>query len=279
MSSKADEREREIRFEYLRPAQLNGEMERCPLVFLPIGPLEYHGPHLPVGTDPINATECALEACRRFGRGVVHPTLFWGTERERPASTLGNLGFDEDDWVVGMDFPTATWRSHYYGEEIFGLVLSSTLDMLISRGYRAIVITNGHGARNHMQTIDRLALHFSHTTDALVVWELALVVQPQEQEMRGHADLFETSLMLHYEQERVAGVKLVDTTALPPREKAIGYRDYSIVDGPGFRGEPHPDKIVVADPRDANVALGERIFEDSVSAYMELAKEALSRTT
>lgn len=52
---------REVRFEYLRPSQLNAEMKRCPLVFLPIGPLEYHGPHLPVGMDPINATQCALE--------------------------------------------------------------------------------------------------------------------------------------------------------------------------------------------------------------------------
>ncbi len=50
--------------------------------FLPVGPLEYHGPHMPVGTDGINATECARETCARLGKGVVFPTLFWGTERE-----------------------------------------------------------------------------------------------------------------------------------------------------------------------------------------------------
>ena len=98
--------EREIRIECLLPGQLNEEQKRCPLVFVPIGPLEYHGPHLPVGTDAINATQCALEACRRLGKGVVHPTLYWGTERERPEWMLESLGFERSDWIVGMDFPT-----------------------------------------------------------------------------------------------------------------------------------------------------------------------------
>ena len=56
--------EREVRYEMLRPAQLRAEMDRAPLVFLPVAPLEYHGPHLPLGMDPINAAQCALEACR-----------------------------------------------------------------------------------------------------------------------------------------------------------------------------------------------------------------------
>lgn len=71
--------EREIRIECLRPGQLNEERERCQLVFVPIGPLEYHGPHLPVGMDAINATQCALAACKKLGKGVVHPTLYRGT--------------------------------------------------------------------------------------------------------------------------------------------------------------------------------------------------------
>ena len=55
----------------LRPAQLREEMARSPLVFLPVAPLEYHGPHLPVGMDPLNAGFCAQEACRKRP-GQVH---------------------------------------------------------------------------------------------------------------------------------------------------------------------------------------------------------------
>jgi len=266
---------REIRLEYLRPAQLNEEMSKCPMVFLPIGPLEYHGPHLPVGMDPINATQAALETCRRIGKGVVHPTLFWGTERERPEWMLKSLGFKKNQWVVGMDFPTALWQSHYYSEQIFGLVLASTLEMLISRGYKLIVITNGHGAWNQLQTIDRLALEFTRNTNALVLWKLAIAMDVHEREMMGHADVFETSLMLYYEKEKLGGAPLVDLGTLPKRDKPIHYTDFSIVDGPGFSEKPHPQRIVDADPRDANAARGKKIFEETVTMYADLVAEAL----
>ena len=268
---------REIRFEYLRPVQLNEEIEKCPLVFLPIGPLEYHGPHLPVGMDPINATQCALETCRRIGKGVVHPTLFWGTERERPEWLLKSLGFRKDQWIVGMDFPTKLWESFYYSEQIFGLVLANTLEMLISHGYKLIVITNGHGAWNHLQTIERLALDFSHNTSALVVWKLATTSDVHEREMMGHADIVETSLMLHYEKETLDGAPLVDMETLPKRNKPIHYTDFSIVDGPGFSENPHPERIVEADPRDADAARGKKIFEETVTMYVDLVTDALEK--
>ncbi|HET6486559.1 MAG TPA: creatininase family protein, partial [Spirochaetia bacterium] len=149
--------DREVRFERLRPAQVNQERTRCPLVFLPIGPLEYHGPHMPVGTDPLVATNLALETCRRMGKGVVMPTLFWGTERERPEWMVESLGLPKGSWVVGMDFPTALWKSHYYPEQIFAMVVAAQLEMLIAGGYRVIVLVNGHGATNHLLTLERLA--------------------------------------------------------------------------------------------------------------------------
>jgi creatinine amidohydrolase len=267
--------DREVRFEMLRPGELNAEQKRSPLVFLPVAPLEYHGPHLPVGMDPINATQCALEACRRLGKGVVHPTLYWGTERERPDWMLESLGFKKDDWVVGMDFPTAIWKSHYQPEHLFGLVVAATLEMLIATGYKVIVMVNGHGAWNQLETLERLARHYSHTTDALVVWKLAFTLDISEKNLAGHADLFETSLMMYYEKELLGGRKLVDLSALPPRNVPIHYKDFSIVDGPGFSGKPSPDKVTATDPRDATAEKGRQVFEETVKMYVGLAEEAL----
>jgi creatinine amidohydrolase len=267
--------DREVRFEMLRPGELNAEAKRSPLVFLPVAPLEYHGPHLPVGMDPINATQCALEACRRLGKGVVHPTLYWGTERERPDWMLESLGFKKDDWVVGMDFPTAIWKSHYQPEHLFGLVVAATLEMLIATGYKVIVMVNGHGAWNQLETLERLARHYSHTTDALVVWKLAFTLDVSEKNLAGHADLFETSLMMYYEKELLGGRKLVDLSALPPRNVPIHYKDFSIVDGPGFSGKPSPDKVTATDPRDASVEKGRQVFEETVKMYVGLSEEAL----
>jgi creatinine amidohydrolase len=267
---------REFRFEMMRPGQLKEELARAPLVFLPIGPIEYHGPHLPLGMDALNATFCAQEACRRLGKGVVMPTLYMGTERERPDWMLESLGFDKGDWVVGMDFPTALWKSHYYEEQIFGLMVASTVEMLISQGYKAIVIVNGHGAWNQLETLERIAKHYSNTTGATVVWRLAVVLEISEKNLMGHADIGETSIMLHYEKEYLGGQKVVDVGTLPARSVPIRYKDFSIVDGPGFSDHPAPDKIVTMDPRDATPEKGKKIFEDTVQMYMGLAEKALT---
>ena len=271
------EKQREIRIECLRPGQLNEEQKRCPLVFVPIGPLEYHGPHLPVGTDAINATQCALEACRRLGMGVVHPTLYWGTERERPDWMLESLGFKRNDWIVGMDFPTAIWKSHYYPEHLFALVVASTVEMLIQGGYKVIVLVNGHGAWNQLETLDRLAKHYSNTTDTLIAWKLAANLDVSEKNLAGHADLFETSEMLYYQKAVYGSDSMVDLSQLPDRSVPIRYPDFSIVDGPGFSDNPSPGRVVQTDPRDATADKGKKEYEETVQDYIQLAEEALKQ--
>ena len=231
---------------------------------------------MPLGTDPIIATQCALQTCRRLGKGVVMPTLYWGTERERPSWMLESLGLKPQDWVVGMNFPTATWKSHYYPEHLFGLVLASTIEMLLSQGYKAIVIVNGHGALNQLQTVDRLAKHYSHGTGATVVWRLAHIPEVDEKNLGGHADIGETSGMLYFEKE-IFGGKIVDLSALPPRNVPLHYKDFSVVDGPGFSEHPSPDRVVKTDPRDATAEIGRKHFEDAVAMYVKLAAEALAQ--
>jgi creatinine amidohydrolase len=267
--------EREIRMEVLKPGQLNEEQARCPLVFVPVAPLEYHGPHLPVGMDAINATQCALETCRRLGKGIVHPTLFWGTERERPGWMLESLGFGSDDWIVGMDFPAAIWKSHYYPEHIFALVVASTVEMLIRTGYRIIFLVNGHGAWNHRETLERLARHYSHSTDALVVWRLAFTLDVSEETHVGHADLTETSLMMHYQKQVYGREDIVDIGQLPGRDVPLRYREFSVVDGEGFSRTPSPGRIVQSDPRDATAELGRKVFEEAVEMLVHVAADAL----
>jgi creatinine amidohydrolase len=190
---------------------------------------------------------------------------------------LESLGFEKDDWVVGMDFPTAIWKSHYQPEHLFGLVVAATLEMLIGTGYKVIVVVNGHGAWNQMETVERLARHYSHTTDSLVVQKLAFVLDISERNLAGHADIFETSLMMHFEKELFGGRKMVDLSTLPPRKVPIHYKDFSIVDGPGFSGRPSPDKVTSTDPRDATPEKGRQVFEETVKMYVALAEEALAQ--
>ena len=158
-----------------------------------------------------------------------------------------------------------------------GLVVAATLEMLISQGYKLIVIVNGHGAWNQLETLERLAQHYSHTTDTTVVWKLAFTLDISEKNLAGHADLFETSLMMYYEREVFGGRRIVDLSALPPRAVPIRYPDFSVVDGPGFSEKPSPGRVVQTDPRDATVEKGKRVFEDTVRMYVDLAEGALAK--
>ena len=194
----------ETRYEYLRPAQLLERCKACPLVIVPVGPLEYHGPHLPIGVDAINCTQVAHACCRRLGRGVVLPTMMMGTERERGPEMLEPLGFEPGTYVVGMDFPSRLWNSHYLPEEIFAIRLRAELRILIDQGYRYILIANGHGAQNQLETINRLCIELSNTTPAKLTYRLTLAKRVLAGNWAaGHADSIETSIIMHYDRGMV----------------------------------------------------------------------------
>ena len=133
---------------------------------------------------------------------------------------------------------------------------------------------NGHGAVNHLETIDRLSKDFSHTTDCLVVWQLAIPNDILKDGSAGHADIYETSMMLFY-QKFYDSNSIVDFSTLPRKNVPIHYPDFSIVDGAGFSKSPDPEKIVRNDPRDANEDLGKELFEKTVKNFIGLMEEAL----
>ncbi len=249
----------ETRYEWLRPGQLRERQHACPLVLFPLGPLEYHGPHMPLGTDPLNATYVAHACCRRLGKGVVLPTMYVGTERERDPDMLESLGFKRDDYVVGMDFPSRQWNSHYLPEEVFALVVASELRGLIRQGYTYIFIVNGHGAFNHNAVLKRLCIELSNTTSAQVDFAIGVPEQAAAAGAIGHADIAEASLVMSYNPTAV------DVGTLPPKDVPLKYADFSVVNGQGFIASK-PDRLVPKefDPRYANEQIGKEYFEKTV---------------
>lgn len=70
---------KEVRFERLRPAQMVALRDECPVAYIPLGTLEWHGLHNPLGADALQAGEIALR-CAVKG-GVVFPAVFYGESR------------------------------------------------------------------------------------------------------------------------------------------------------------------------------------------------------
>ena len=262
---------RTVHFELLRPGEIVAERERCPVVYIPMGPLEWHSFHLPVGTDALNASEVAQQVAERVG-GVVLPTFYWGTERERSPEVAQSLGFAEDDYVFGTDFPNHLMKSLYAREEFFALLVRELLDQLIELKYRLVVIVNGHGALNHVATLERLSREFCATSSARVILANAWVKETFLGFTMSHACVVETSLMMALHPD------CVDLKQLPPWPEPLQYLDYGMADAETWRGNPTPDRTLreQADPRlHASEKVGRRFIERAVDELEALVRSEL----
>ena len=56
---------RKVKYEEMTAEEVQAALEERPLVYVPIGSLEYHGSHLPVGLDTLPAHRFCLAAAER----------------------------------------------------------------------------------------------------------------------------------------------------------------------------------------------------------------------
>jgi creatinine amidohydrolase len=222
------------------------------------------------------AHRIAVRVAREVG-GVVHPAVFCGTERERSPQMLSNIGFEGDEWVVGMDFPDNSLKSLYYPEESFALIVREAIALLIEQGYRLIVLVNGHGAANQMAVLQRLEALFNAEGRVKVLFVKAFPIEYDGTGMPenegGHADLKETAAVL------ASWPDCVDMTKLPPGDQPLRNTDWAIVDGASFSGDPTPDHTVrpERDPRNATREIGEAQIESAVARLAEKVRRTLGQ--
>lgn len=263
---------RTVRFELLRPDEILAEKARCPVIYQPIGPLEWHGPHLPLGVDPLHAEA----VCRRVAEivgGLVLPTLYWGAERERDPQMLRNVGFPEDAWVVGMDHPRHSMKSLYSMEDVFGMIVRARLDLIVAQGFKIIVLVSGHAAGNHLLVLNRLAKEYTGEKRAHVLDLLAFEADEKGETNIGHAEALETSLMMLLYPESV------DLSKLPPLPEPMKNVDFGVVDGETFGGNPTPDHTLRPehDPRrTASVEKAEAKMNITVPRICDQVRAALA---
>lgn len=70
----------EVRYHMLRPDQVVARRKECPVAYIPIGTIEWHGRHNPLGADTLQAEGLAI-MCAQQGGGLVFPALYYGESR------------------------------------------------------------------------------------------------------------------------------------------------------------------------------------------------------
>ena len=117
-----------MRWEYLREEEFKDAIEKSAGVcILPVGCLEKHGQHLPVGTDAIHITEVARRAAERES-AVVFPTMYFG-EKTGAGEFAGTVIFSA---------------------ELRLKILEETCREIARNGFKKILIYNGHGGNQSM---------------------------------------------------------------------------------------------------------------------------------
>jgi creatinine amidohydrolase len=181
------------------------------VVLLPAGALEQHGPHLPLGTDAILATEMARRAAERVD-GIVAPALTYGY-KSQPRTGGGN---------------------HFCGTtSLDGATLVATVRDLVRElarhGARRVAVIDGHYENQMFLTegID-LAVRDAGAADFRVLkMRYCETIRPETLTRifphgfpgldLEHAGVLETALMLHLFPDRVdMGRVPGDPPAAPP---------------------------------------------------------------
>src|SRR5690606_7283502 len=73
-----DQARERVQWERMLPAEFHAAVAALPVVFLPLGTVEWHGEHNALGLDSLKAHALCVRAARRAGGGVVHPPLYGG---------------------------------------------------------------------------------------------------------------------------------------------------------------------------------------------------------
>jgi creatinine amidohydrolase len=161
------------RLELLLPFQIREILAARPVAFLPLGTIEWHCEHLPVGLDALTAHGLCLRAAA-MGGGLVYPPLYYGT----------GGGHGDYPWTMMMPGP---------GE--IEAQLHFTLSRMETLGVTRAVLFSGHFAPTQLDMIDRIAAQWNAKGSSLKAAASAVNRIPNLDFAPDHAGLFETTLL------------------------------------------------------------------------------------
>lgn len=135
-----------IRYEELYPGEVTAAMKEKPLAILPLGLLEWHGEHLPLGVDGLKAQGLCEMLARKLGYGIVLPVFWWC----RPGFTTfeGTLTFS----AAAVE-----------------LMLYELLGQMKKIGAKVVVMLTGHYGACQVDTVKRVADTWMRENPGVVV--------------------------------------------------------------------------------------------------------------
>ncbi len=188
--------------EFMRPGQIHSCRKNADIAFLPLGALEWHGIHSPIGTDAIKSHGVCCTAAQKLGGGAVFPSLVWGVPRD---SFFMDSNGQHDDLIAsgyGVGNDVSEVISPYGGADqqeqwlSYQRLVRMSLEQIAGFGFRSIYLCSGHNPLVHWAR--PVAKAFSRVT--LMAGQPVTTDWGGEFDAAGlsgdHAGKWETSLMM-----------------------------------------------------------------------------------
>lgn len=187
---------KKVRYELMLGREATQRIQEYPVAYLPIGCLERHGDHLPMGLDVIKAHNICCVVAQAIGGIVFPPHFYAGIHRlevsikQRVTGQWGNLYTD----LTAMEN------------------LMEIIDQIVAMGIKVLVLYSGHYPGEQRDMIKHIADEY-HRRKAISIIPVTEVDCLGEGD---HAGISETSFMLYLDKG------LVDMT----RINAANYKDH-----------------------------------------------------
>jgi len=174
-----------VQWERMLPAEFRLAFEKLPVVFLPLGTVEWHGEHDALGLDALKAHALCIGAAKKSG-GIVHPPLY------------GGMGGLNKPATVKME-PENSWENY---------LLRPWLEKMCSEfhrlGFKAIIMLTGHYGHNQQIVVREVATRMTERLQVSVLGIPEYWLALDAGYLGDHAGIGETSLLWHLEPDLVA---------------------------------------------------------------------------
>ena len=262
------------KLEELRAPQIDAFDRERTLFILPVGMLEVHGPHLPIGTDTLGLLYEAAAAARRVSQAlpqwnvVMMPPIHYG---QAGANELGGRLTHPGTYAIRQ----TTLRS----------LVADVGGQVAQNGFKWIFVLNGHGSPTHNIAISEACDFVSETFRVTMLHVTALLradaaIQSNNQKINAryfspgtlasfgmdlHAGVGETAGMLAIRPDLVDPLYL----KLPARVGQSLEEVQAVGAAPGWPG-------YLSDPAKATAAYGRAVEAAWIEGFASLMLRAVS---
>lgn len=204
-----------VLYEELCPSEFKERLEQCPVAYLPLGTLEWHGPHLPLGTDGIESKGLFMELAQKIG-GIVLPPLFLGPDRlyHDPVQEFYGMDIYKGDTIMEYTMRQLTGSAYWIPDQLYHDLLLAIAFQLHRAGFK-ILVAHGHGPSTNQFLAAGNEIEEKFHLKCISAWDFC-----QEKRLKfqyDHAAANETSITMELRPELVQLDRIISG-----EEKPIG---------------------------------------------------------